>query len=316
MHVTLVVPRLLSLPREALALRALGRLGPSTAAAHAGDLDVALLEALGVEAAPAPLAALGAGVDVGSRWIARADPVTMTVAHDGVRLDARVDDLDACEAAELHGLLSRHFADDGLRFLAPRPDAWFVARSVHEDVSTTPLATAVGRALRERMPQGRDAARWRRWLTEAQMLLHEHALAARPHPVNGLWFSGGGVLAAPADVPMALVQRAPAREGDVAAGIARLRSDEARPLDAFAALVANASEAIAVLPPVGQPRDVERFAGDWLVPAVEALDAARIGRLTVIADGHGAAVRWNVQRRRWIDRLRAVPAFAPPERRE
>jgi hypothetical protein len=275
-----------------------------------------MLEALGIDAAAAPLAALGAGVDVGSRWVARADPVAMSVTHDDVRIAARVDDLDAREASDLLARLSAHFADDGLAFAAPRPDAWFVTSERPFELRTTPVDAAVGRPLRDRLPSGADAAPWLRWLTESQMLLHEHALAARAsQPVNGLWFSQGGALPPPRDVPRLAVQRSAARAGDVAEGLARLAGHDATPLTTLDELIAANGDAVAVLPPVAAAADVERFDREWLVPAQEALDAMRIARLTIIADGHGVAACWNVARRRWLDRLRRPARFDLPHAR-
>ena len=87
------------------------------------DLDSALIACAGIDAPVAPLAALGAGLDVGTRWVARADPVSVDVGRDDVRIRARVDDLDADEAHALASLLRTHFADDGIAFACARSDA-------------------------------------------------------------------------------------------------------------------------------------------------------------------------------------------------
>ena len=62
---------------------------------------------------------------------------------------------------------------------------------------TPALDTAAGRPLRELLPQGADAPRWRRWQNEIQMLLHAHpvnqARASRGRAAaTSVWFWGGG----------------------------------------------------------------------------------------------------------------------------
>jgi len=304
MHVTLVAPALLAQPHEALqATPALGRLA-ADAMRIAPDADSALLDALTLDVPAAPLAALGAGVDVGTRWVMRADPVTMTVSHDDVRVDARVDDLDDEERATLMRLLATHFAADALVFEAPRADAWFVTSDTPFELQTTPVDAAIGRPLRDRLPAGRDAARWRRWLTEAQMLLHEHPLASRHQPVNALWFSHAGCLPATRRAPALPAYGRAGRTMDVAAGIARSGGASVAALPACDQLLAGANDAIAVVDASHDPDGLARLARAWLDPLVAALDARRITGLTIVADGGGCAASWRVAPRRWLDRMR------------
>jgi len=59
-----------------------------------------------------------------------------------------------------------------------------------------PAWRTAGRPLDSHLPEGPRGAEWRRWLTEAQMLLHEHPLnqqreARGLRPLNALWLSGG-----------------------------------------------------------------------------------------------------------------------------
>jgi hypothetical protein len=196
MPLVLLVPGLLDVAAEALAACApLSRVAAHGHAERVDDAEVELLRALAIDAVPAPLAALGAGLDVGGDWVARADPVTALVSHEDVRISARVDDLADDEAVAMRTLLDLHFADDALAFVAPRRDTWFVRSPSSHDVAWLPLAAVVDRPLRTRLPSGNDAKRWRRWWTEVQMLLHEQPLATREHhPVTALWFSGGGHL--------------------------------------------------------------------------------------------------------------------------
>jgi len=111
MELVLVAPGLLALAPEALGRdRTLSRIAGAAEAVVVDDIDQALLGILDAGAASAPFAALGAGIDPAGRFLIRADPVTMRVTHDDVRIAARVDDLDACESATLVTLLDAHFA--------------------------------------------------------------------------------------------------------------------------------------------------------------------------------------------------------------
>jgi hypothetical protein len=329
MELTLVVPGLLAAAPERLAReRALSRIAGACEPLVVDDLDFALLRTLDLVVPVAPLAALGAGMDPAGRYVIRADPVTMRVTHDDVRIAARVDDLSAREAETLVTLLDAHFAVEGLSFLAPRRDAWFAASHAAHEIATTPLDAAVGQRLRPCLPTGADATRWRRWLTEAQMLLHGHALAARDPPVNGLWFSGGGMLAAPdprtatgtsgtALRPLRL-QAAPGREGDVARGIARLQGQEAPACTSVAdALVGPSGVArVAIVLPRLAAGDIDAAIAP-ITQALAALDRGAVERFDLVADGRGVAATWSMGRAPWWQRIAPRTArFVAPERTE
>jgi len=326
MDLILVAPGLLALAPAALAGdRALSRIAGAAEPIVVDDLDRALLGALDASVPAAPLAALGAGMDPAGRFVIRADPVTMRVTHDDVRIAARVDDLDARDADALVTLLDAHFAAEGLAFHAPRGDAWFATSHAMHQIATTPLDAAIGRALRPCLPTGADAARWRRWLTEAQMLLHEHPLGARAHPVNGLWFSGGGMprpRSAGDGRPgqgRTAVAAAPGRDGDVARGLARLAGRETLAYAGIAAALAAAGAAsrlVVVLPRIGGDRgDASTFAA--MAEALSALARGTLQRLDLVADGGGVAATWSMGRPSLWRRIAPRTArFVPPERGE
>ncbi len=307
MRITLVVPGLLSLPAPALARDAsLSRIASLATPVRESDHESALLDDLGLDAAPAPLAALGAGIDVAHRWVIRADPVTMVVGRDDARLGGCVHDLAEAERATLLALLNTHFAVDGLVFTAPRADAWFATSATPHAVTTTPVEQAIDRALRSLLPGGPDAARWRRWLTETQMLLHEHALSARDdRPVNGLWFSGGGILPAAASVSRVDASAAPGRCGDLLRGIARTRGDDAAiPVKFDDTLGRTPSKAIVVaLGRVDSADALARVSRDFLDPALDALARGSVSSVKLIADGERCAASWCARRASWLDRL-------------
>jgi hypothetical protein len=324
MRLTLAVPRLFALDRAALStLPALGRLahyaGSPTVAS--GDIDLVLASARNPGAASpvAPLAALGAGFDPGESYVLRADPVSLVAGRNDIALAGRVDDLDADEAAALIATLNAHFAGDGLVFRAPRPDAWFVMAREPPALSTTPLACVRG-AMHRHLPTGDDASRWRRWMSEMQMLLHEHPAgrtrAARAQsPVTGIWLSGGGTLSdvRPASAPAVFTGDGPG--GDVARGLARFHGGVPQPLPGSFATLPARQDAIVVLDEATDLAAAVALANAWLAPAVAALERGRLATLQLVADGSGLAASWRALRpstaARLVGRIRR-PAFVPP----
>src|SRR4030042_1279579 len=103
-----------------------------------------------------------------------ADPVTRTVGRSDVRLAGVVADLARADADALVATLNAHFAGDGLVFVAPRPDAFFVRATTRTRLAPPPPRAALGRPLHLLLPEGADADAWRRWHSEMEMLLHEH----------------------------------------------------------------------------------------------------------------------------------------------
>lgn len=292
-------------------------------------LDAALASRYGITRetdwplAPIRLAALG--VDPGHAYWLAADPVTLVAGRDDVRLHGPVTDLTRDESTDLIDALNAHFIDDGLAFVAPRPDAWFVRAADAPKLSTRPLPVAVGRTLRALLPSGADAGTWRRWQNEIQMLFHEHPVNLERErtgraPANSVWFSCGGTLQARTASPTAI--RTWANGGVVAALAAHAGAPALPPPDnldrALAGInlgptpsrlgihrdrtdrfVAADTIVVAIDPPLGIAA-VER---DWCQPACNALARGTLHTVTVITDGAGDAVAWTAGRFGWWRRI-------------
>ena len=308
LRITLVVPGLLSLPSDVLARdAALARLAAMSTVEEVADLEQAILADVSLQqAAPAPLAALGAGVDVADRWVARADPVSIVVGREDARLHDVVDDLSEAERATLVGLLDTHFSADGLAFASPRSDAWFASMRVPQHVDFVPVRRTFDVPLRPLLPSGDDAARWRRWLTEAQMLLHEHPLAERPRPVNAIWFSGAGTLPPLQRASKFRAYAADGAAGDLVRGLARLHDERADRPARIADIVASSDRELVIVAS-NAVRSEEALAAvvrDHLEDALDAVDRSNVSSVKLIADGGEGAASWTVQRASWFARLR------------
>jgi hypothetical protein len=327
MRLTLAVPGLLALdPATLAAAPSLARLaryaGPPVT--RRGDLEafVAAGSTDSSTGGTAPLAALGAGLDPGTSHVLRADPVSLVAGRNDVALVARIDDLDDDETGAMIATLNAHFVRDGLTFHAPRSDAWFVLQEPAPDLITTPLAAVRG-AIYPCLPAGGDAARWRRWLSEMQMLLHAHpANAAREArgrvPVTGVWISEGGRLGKAQQEQAPSIFAPPGAAGDIARGLARLRGMAATlPPKRFAGLPLQ-HDAMVVLDRA-DAANASRWLADWLGPAVAALERGTLASLTLLADGGATAAAWHAERPAWrvraLARMKAMP-FSPPARDE
>lgn len=145
-----------------------------------------------------PLAALSAAFDgLGAGCWLRADPAHMQLGHNQLALHP-LDDVTQEEAAQLCAALNEHFAGQGMEFLAPHPQRWYLRLDAQPDIRTVPLSQAGGGDIRGMLPEGPEGGRWQQLSNEMQMLLHGHQLSAAREergrlPVNALWLWGNGV---------------------------------------------------------------------------------------------------------------------------
>jgi hypothetical protein len=142
----------------------------------------------------APLTALVDGLAAESGCWLRADPVHLQLQRNSTLvLAAPVLEVSAAEAAALTAALNAYFAMDGIALSAAHPARWYLAHDEATSVTSPTLTAVAGRPL----PRTQLAGRWHRWLTESEMLLHDHpvnlAREQRGDPViNSLLLWGGG----------------------------------------------------------------------------------------------------------------------------
>ncbi len=154
-----------------------------------------LTEPLAGEGLEAALLAAFDGLGAGC-WL-RADPAHMQLGHNQLALHP-LDDVTPDEAAQLCAALNGYFAGQGMEFMAPHPQRWYLRLDAQPDIRTVPLSQAGGGDIRGMLPEGPEGARWQQLSNEMQMLLHGHPLTeAREErgmlPVNALWLWGNGV---------------------------------------------------------------------------------------------------------------------------
>jgi len=175
---------------------------------------------------PLPIAAVTLAADDRPReghWL-RADPVHLRVGQDAVTLhDAANLDVGRDEAHALVAALQAFFAPDGLEFVAPTPERWYVRVPEGEIPRTVALPDALGRNVFGLLPEGGGRINWRGAITEAQMLLATHPVNERRESegrpqINSVWFWGEGAAPEAVQSPYALICASEA----FAAGLGRL----------------------------------------------------------------------------------------------
>lgn len=146
----------------------------------------------------APLTLALDGGDPGNAYWMRADPVHLRIHRDQLLLaDCAAFGITQQEADQYVSALNRHFAQDGLEFIAPHAARWYLRLAQRPEIATNVLSEVIGTNVNARLPAGKDALRWHTVANEIQMLLHQHPLnaareAAGRMTVNSVWLWGGG----------------------------------------------------------------------------------------------------------------------------
>lgn len=165
----------------------------------------ALARLFGHQGDALPWAALGLWGETGQRpegYVLRLDPVHLKLGMtDAIVFGGPSLALTMEEAQALAASLEAHFSELGWRITVAAPERWYLHTAQAFELITWPLTRALRRDAGLFKPTGADATRWLAWLTEAQMLLHTHAVntareAKRLPTINHLWPWGAGMLGA------------------------------------------------------------------------------------------------------------------------
>jgi len=284
------------------------------------DFPSAVFAAFGIGGRDLPVAAVsrrgepdGGTARVGEYYWLRADPVHLRIDTHNARLfGAHVLELEQAETDALIERLRAHFGDDGLRFEAPVAGRWYVATGEDFELQVDSPQHVAGRNIDPFLPAGTDAGRWRQWMNEAQMLLHDapenvRREAAGRLPVNSFWPWGGGRL--PVE-PFETVPAAIWSDEPLAHGLARLAESPAHGLPESASdWTPVAGDNLVVQSQLVEPlvhgdiegwlEAVDRFAREWVGPIHERVAAGELDALTLVVDGRHRFHLRSAHRRRW-----------------
>lgn len=120
--------------------------------------------------------------------------VNQRLNRDFVTLaDGGVLALNMDEAQTLAADLNEFLRDDGWSFHPLFPDLWVWQMNEDVEASFSPICDVIGENIEEFQPQGADALKLTRLLTEIQMFLHAHPKNVERQMlqlpmINGLWF--------------------------------------------------------------------------------------------------------------------------------
>jgi hypothetical protein len=278
---------------------------------------------------PAPVAPVSLAAESGARegaWL-RADPVHVRIESDRTALHpAAVLGIARQEADALVAALQAHFRGDGLEFVSPSPERWYVQVPAGEMPATRPLEEALAGDAQKMLPASRGSMNWPGALTEAQMILSTHEVNTRRErerrpAINSVWFWGGGEMPGHVASPYAAVF-----SDDVfARGLASLSGAHiGGAVDSLAAvpMTSSAEESVLVVLDelstailhgdaarwVESARDMERAWFEGLGDAIRRFGSVRVvlpapgGVLVARLDG---AARW-----RWFRSRRPLATYA------
>ena len=269
--------------------------------------------------ANAALYALGEGLAAGTEYWLRADPVCLAPTMARLTLSELPDAaLSADEAQALGATLNTHFAAADRALFTPHPQRWYLRLKNAPDLKTVAAADCAGILQESHLPSGRDGGEWRRTITEAQMLLHDHAVnvareAAGKAPANAIWPWGGGRVPALGGRPGFagvwsddLLTRGLARAAGIAIhGLPRSAEDiltDAARGDALAVV------RIADVHAEGGMAGIEQH---WASPLRRALASGQLAELSIAVWGTRVPIACRVTQahlRRWWRRRRALQA--------
>lgn len=274
----------------------------------------------------AALTALADGLPAHQGWWLRADPLHFHAdAYAVLLVDARRVAPQAAEVAALAAAFNQHFAADALQLLITSPERGYLQLPTEPALRTHSLDQALGCNISPLLPQGDDAPRWHRLLTEAQMLFHQHPVnqARQAHhqlTINGLWLWGGGVLPPAGHTDLSTAYA----DTPLVAGLAQLSGVTVRPLPTHFAEVQEAllgdAHSLLLLENVALHRadddvvawaqEITQLEQNWFAPALHQLRTGNISALHVYcAAGRCYSVTRSARWRFWR-RTRPIAALS------
>jgi len=249
----------------------------------------------------APIALHGEGGDPGQSYWLYASPVHLRVHRDQlVLLPPESLSMTQAESQALMETLNRHFSPDGLLFLAPHPQRWYLRLPNFPDLQTVALEEAIGLDINRLLPTGEDRMRYHHLFNEVQMLLHDHPVnEARERSgallVNSVWFWEGGTLpAASRSSWAAAIGDLPLLKGlGLLAGVPIAGLSDGLNLP-------GTGDLLVVLPEAPAADDAEwaghmdRLDKEWAAPLLGKLRSREIQRIDIVTVHGGQAQKWTI----------------------
>jgi hypothetical protein len=226
--------------------------------------------------------------------------------------DSHIFEMSQEEADGFVATLNQHFSDSGLTFLAPVPFRWYLRLPRVPGLTTHPLTHVRGGPVEEWLPEGHESAVWRAFLTESQMLLHDHPLNAAREArgvlsVNSLWLWGGGTRPEVKPSPWDMVYADDLLPHVLALAGGALHENLPHTVEGALHYAAGNRNILCIYDKLAAPAqygdaeawraallDLERH---WATPLKKALEQQRIRKLTITIPSLGNASQVTVNRK-------------------
>ena len=262
-----------------------------------------ICSALGVQRRPDwPVAAILTHAfeeHAGMYWIC-ADPVHLAVDRDSLVLQPQSQlQLSEAESLALFSTLEAHFATANLSLVQVDSGHWCLGTPRRPHLVTSELELVEGRDVNDALPSGRDGSIWQRYITEAQMILHDHPVNAarevRGEPVvNSLWMWGGGVVPEviksfdKMSVNDPLLREIGKLSGTLVSTPSGASIDFCGAGDCFAEFPAHSTSDDELV--------LAQLESDWMVPAWQALRNGKLDKVTLVLRLAGAMIECSCER--------------------
>jgi len=210
--------------------------------------------------------------------------------------------LGASEADEIIASLNEFLSEDGIELLRDAQSGWFITGLDGLELKSFPPAFLAHRSATAFLPGGKSGGRWRRLMTEIQMLLHTHPVNTLREsqgklPVNSLWFWGGALLPKPvmaAQSPGILHPTQVYAQDTFSISLCSYLGIACRALNEFNALSPEAANSVVIDTSLidawlaGDESGVRaaRLAIDnqWIRPMVEQIEQSRLKQLDILTE--------------------------------
>lgn len=238
--------------------------------------------------------------DTDMYWLC-ADPVHLAVDRDSLVLQPQSQlQLSKSESLAIFTTLESHFATADLRLVHVDTGHWCFGTPHRPHLVTSDLELVEGRNVNDVLPSGQDGSVWQRYITEAQMILHDHPVnAAREsrgdRVANSLWLWGGGVVPdANKCFDRMSVDDPLLREIGKLSGAHMSKSPDAS--IEFCETGNNFAEFPARR--ISDDDDVlERLESNWMAPVWHALRTGKLDKVTLVLRLSGAMIECSCERK-------------------
>jgi hypothetical protein len=243
----------------------------------------------------ASLTALGLDLEADSKHWLHAEAIHLAAGLNEVTLVPLRGEaaLTAAECEALTPVLNEHLVAGGVQIHRTSSNDWLVESSQGWDATTVTAEFALAHEWSEVLPQGADAGKLRRLMTELQMLLHEHPVnqrrSAKGVPTaNAVWFWGNGRAQKSAND-----QNAACIAGNAyLQGLCRLHAWTCATEVSAQLLIAKCAE-IGRVVGIADVSSLDELESKWLAPVVAALKQGSFDRLRLILN------MWEIDIDRW-----------------